>query len=322
MSKLADQARQQFEKELAEEEEQRLKGGAAPSPESAPKLSAGRVAGKQQTQGPARMLRESLAFMPVRRQMQVAVDQVHVPEHYLRHPGEYETPKFKELMDSIRQSNGNVDPIDVRFKKQSNGAPGYEVIAGTRRFEAVKRLGLKVVFVNERDVDDAMADFLHDIENAKRAEKRPFSLAMELSSMWRSGRYASQSELADRLGRNKGVVSTYLALFDKAPNDLWSRVKDPVELKDAEARLLVKAYDKPQFAEWVKTLKKTDPAPLATVVRKAKEMTARPKPPKTDIEKIREVERGDAYHVVLPKSLPAEVRAKVLAFAKEIASKL
>lgn len=318
MTTMRERAREKFEKEQREEQARREggtgQGEADPAPLTVPPR-------KVQSQGPARMLRESLSMMPARKQAQIPVEQLFVPDHFQRHAAEYEGPDFLELMESIRKSNGNLDPIDVRFKSE-DGRPRYEVITGTRRLEAIKRLGLKVVFANEREIDDATADLLHDIENAKRAEKRPFSLALQLSSMMKSGRYDTQADLADKLGRNRGVVSTYLAVYDKAPNELWSRVKDPVKLKDADARLLVKAFDKPVFADWVKTLKKTDPAPLATVVRKAKEATARPKPPKTDIEKIREVERGDAFHVVLPKSLPAEVRAKVLAFAKELAGKL
>lgn len=314
MAKLTELARQQFEKELADEEEQRRSGGQAASVPVEP----GRGA-KRQTQGPARMLRENLSFMPVRKQLQIPVEQVVVPEHYLRHPAEYETEEFNQLMESIRQSNGNLDPIDVRFRKQENGAPGYEVIAGTRRLEAVKRLGLKVVFANERDIDDATADFLHDVENAKRAEKRPFSLAMELSSMMKSGRYATQAELAESLGRNEGTVSSLLKLYDKAPAGLWDRVEDPIAIRASEVAALVRAYDKPVFTDWVKQQRK--PVSFATVLKKAKVATARPKPEKGVVDKIREVERGDFFHIVLPKALPSELRAKVLAFAKELATK-
>lgn len=318
MAKLVDQARQQFERELAEEEAGKAEGGASPAPRAGGGPLVGR-SGKLQTQGPARMIRESLAFMPVRRQMQVPVEEVHVPEHYLRHEGEYNSPEFVELMESIRQSNGNLDPIDVRFKKQPNGAPGYEVIAGTRRLEAVKRLGLKVVFVNERDVDDAMADFIHDIENAKRAEKRPFSLAMELSAMMKSGRYPTQKELASRLGRHAGTVSDLITLFDDAPAKLWDRVEDPSAVRASEVSAVIRAYDKPAFVEWVK--QQRNKVAFATVLKKAKEVNARPKVEKTVVDKVREVERGDAYHIVLPKALPADIRAKVLAYAKELASK-
>lgn len=315
MSKLTEMARKQFEAELAEEQRQREQGGAPAAP--APQAPA---SSKVQTQGPARMLRENLTFLPVRKQLQVAVEQVYVPDHYLRHPAEYETPEFAELMESIRQSNGNLDPIDVRFRKDEQGRARYEVIAGTRRLEAVKRLGLKMVFVNERDIDDAMADFLHDVENAKRAEKRPFSLAMELSSMKKSGRYSSQEELADRLGRDKGDVSRLLSLYDKAPAGLWERVADPIAVRFTDVPAILKAYDKPAFADWLKAQRK--PVSVSTLVAKAKAVCARPKPEKSVVDKVREVERGDAFHIVLPKALPDDIRAKVLAFAKELAAKL
>jgi ParB/RepB/Spo0J family partition protein len=317
MTSIRERARQKFEEEQRRKQEE----GGAKVAAAAPPLTVTPRA-KLQTQGPTRMIRESLAMMPSRRQTQIPIEQVFVPDHFRRHAAEYEGSEFDELVESMRQSNGNLDPIDVRFKPDEAGRPRFELITGTRRLEATRRLGLSVIFATEREIDDATADVLHDIENAKRAEKRPFSLAIQLSNMMKSGRYESQTDLADRLGRSKGVVSTYLAVYDKAPNDLWARVKDPIELKKAEAELLVKAYDKPAFSEWVKSLKKTDPAPLATVVRKAREATARPKPAKTDVDKIRELERGDSFHIVLPKSLPTEVRAKVLAFAKELVGKL
>jgi ParB/RepB/Spo0J family partition protein len=311
MAKLTDLAREQFERELAQEAEQRQSG--------LPAASATVGGGKRQTQGPARMIRENLAFMPVKQQLQVAVDQVFVPEHYRRHAAEYETPEFKSLMESIRQSNGNLDPIDVRFRKLPNGAPGYEVIAGTRRLEACKRLGLTVVFVNERDIDDAMADFLHDVENAKRAEKRPFSLAMELSAMMKSGRYATQAELADKLGRSPTEVSRLLSAYDKAPTGLWAAVENPIDLTFLDVPHLIRAYDKPAFLSWVKAQRK--PVAIGMVVKRAKDAAARPAPEKSLVERVREIERGDAYHIVIPKGLPDEIRARVLTLAKELAAK-
>ena len=39
----------------------------------------------------------------------------------------------------------------------------------------------------------------------------------------------------------------------------------------------------------------------ATVVQTVKEATARPKPPKSDGDRILEIERGHAFHLVFPK---------------------
>ena len=290
----------------------------------------------KQTKGAMGAIEQTLALIPVKQVVLISLKELHVRPGYERDPREFDDPEFHELVESIRATGGNTQPIDVREVRGSGHPTLYQIIAGERRFMALSLLNeeskkaheadptqpkerFNAALCNVRVLDDDRADQIHDLENAKRAAKRPFSLAKQFVTMMSSGRYSTQTELADRLGRDKGQVSRLLSLYEKAPADLWSKVEDAIALKGPEVPILLKAFDKPAFIDWVRAQRRA--VSLATVLRKAREACARPKPQKTLVDKVREVERGDAFHIVIPKGLPDEVRAKVLAIAKELASK-
>ena len=274
---------------------------------------------KVQRGGAAGAAAATVAAIPIRETIPVKLSDLHIRPGFERHPSEFAGPLWDSFVSSIASSKGNIQPIDVRIVR--GGQTPYQIIAGERRYRAHLQLEIPTVLCAVREIDEERADFIHDTENAKRADKSPFSLAMQLSVMMKSGRYESQTALASSLGRDKSNVSRLLTLYDKAPADLWERIKDPTTLTFREAEIISQAYDKPAFVEWVKRLDRSAVTPVPALVKKAQEVCARPKPPKSVVEKIREVERGDAFHIVLPKAIPAEVRAKVLAYAKELAGK-
>ncbi|MEM3151738.1 MAG: ParB N-terminal domain-containing protein, partial [Candidatus Bathyarchaeia archaeon] len=70
----------------------------------------------------------------------------------------------KELMDSIK-INGLLQPIMVR---PIEAGIGYEIIFGLHRFEAVKRLGLKLIPAIITSVSDEEALLMNIIENLQR----------------------------------------------------------------------------------------------------------------------------------------------------------
>lgn len=290
----------------------------------------------KQTKGAMGAIEQTLALIPVKQVVLISLKELHVRPGYERDPREFEDPEFLDLVESIRATGGNTQPIDVREVRGAGHPTLYQIVAGERRFMALSRLNdeskkaheadpslpkerFNAALCNVRVLDDDRADQIHDLENAKRAAKRPFSLAKQLVTMMASGRYASQTELADRLGRDKGQVSRLLSLMEKAPAGLWGNVEDAIALKGPDVPVLLKAFDKPAFIDWVKAQRRA--VSLAAVIKKAREACARPKPAKTLVDKVREVERGDAFHIVIPKALPDEVRAKVLAIAKELAAK-
>lgn len=291
----------------------------------------------KQTKGASEAAARTASAAPIKETIGIDLADLHVRPGYERDAGEFDGKEFQELVDSIRAHGGNHQPIDVRQVRGPQHPTLYQIVAGERRFRALMRLNeesrqahkqdpenhnelFKTALCSVREIDDATADRIHDEENAKRAAKRPYSLAKQLSTMMASGRYSTASELADRIGRSRGDVSVYLSIYDKAPHALWTKVTDPTSLTQAECRTILKGFDKPAFSDWVKRLDPAAGVPLSTVVKKAKDVCARPKPTKSEADQVREKERGDAFHIVIPKSLPHEIRAKVLAYAKRLAS--
>lgn len=295
------------------------------------------VASPRQTKGASEAVAFTIASAPIKQTIAINLTDLHVRPGYERDPGEFDGPEFQELVDSIRSHGLNHQPIDVRQVRGPQHPTLYQIIAGERRFRALmllndeskkaseldpvhNRVAFRTALCAVREIDDQTADRIHDEENAKRAAKRPFSLAKQLSTMMKSGRYSSQADLAQKLGRNAGDISRLLRLYDEAPSALWSKIKDPSALQHRDTTLILKAYQKPAFSDWARHLDLNPVTPLSTVIKKAKELTARPKAEKTTVDKIREVERGDNFHIVLPKAIPSEVRAKILAYAKGLVS--
>ena len=316
MSILTERARRRHELQMKKEGQ-----GAEPAAEvtaASASTAAPSISEKVQRGGAAGAAAATIAAIPIRETIPVKLTDLHIRPGYERHPSEFNGPAWEDFVASVASSKGNLQPIDVRLVR--GGKTPYQIIAGERRYRAHLQLGLPTVLCAVRELDEERADFIHDTENAKRADKSPFSLAMQLSVMMKSGRYESQADLASRLGRNRGDISRLLSLYDKAPANLWERIKDPTNLTHREATAIIQAYDKPAFVEWAKHLDRSAVTPVETLVKKAKEVCARPKPQKTVVEKIREVERGDAFHIVLPKAIPAKVRKEVLEFAKKRAA--
>ena len=316
MSSLSDRAKKRHDAQMSKQAEEATHPVPSTSAPSTP--AAEDITPKLQRGGATAAATATMAALPIRETIPVKLTDLHVRPGYERHPSEFSGVAWDEFVASIAVSKGNVQPIDVRQVR--GGATLYQIIAGERRFRALTQLEIPFAICAVRDLDEERADFIHDTENAKRADKSPFSLAMQLSVMLKSGRYADQKDLADKLGRDKSNVSRLLSLYDKAPSDLWVRIKDPTGLTFRDADVITKAYDKPAFSEWVKRLDRAAVTPVDTLVKKAKEVCARPKVERTVVDKIREVERGDAFHIVLPRAVPKHIRAKVLAYAKELAA--
>jgi ParB/RepB/Spo0J family partition protein len=305
---LKERARQAFEREQAASRE---KGESTPSP----------VNQKVQTAGPTRRLEQTLAIIGIARSNLIDISSIKIPDGYERDPSEFESPEFQELVESIRSTNGNMDPIDLR-EVEGSGGSRYTLITGTRRLEACKRIGRTQVLANIRILDDKKADILHDIENAKRAEKRPYSLALQLTSMMKSGRYSSQAELADTLGRDQAIVSKAIRLIADSPSGFLSAIKDPSELGFREIDQLIKAYKLPAFIAYARTLSPKSTT-TSTLMDKVKQLLAKPKPApaeKSIADRVVEKKRGKDFIIQVPGEVSSEVRLKAIKYLRELIS--
>jgi ParB family chromosome partitioning protein len=118
----------------------------------------------------------------------------------------FDEDKIDELCQTIR-THGVIQPIIVRIR---NGK--YEIIAGERRFRAVKKLGLETIPAIIRDFNDAQAASIALIENLQREgltaieEAVAYQQLMELHQL-------TQESLAQRLGKSQSTIANKIRLL-------------------------------------------------------------------------------------------------------------
>lgn len=123
----------------------------------------------------------------------------------------FDDASLKELADSIR-TTGVIQPIVARGTNDGT----YELIAGERRWRAAKLAGLEVIPAIIRSVDPVMQAQMALIENIQREDLNPVDRATAYKALV-TNLGLTQSELADRLGEDRTVISHYLRLLDLTP---------------------------------------------------------------------------------------------------------
>lgn len=118
----------------------------------------------------------------------------------------FDEERIDELCQTIR-THGVIQPIIVR---QRNGS--YEIIAGERRYRAVKKLGNETIPAIVRDFNDAQAASIALIENLQREgltaieEAVAYQQLMELHQL-------TQESLAQRLGKSQSTIANKIRLL-------------------------------------------------------------------------------------------------------------
>jgi ParB family transcriptional regulator, chromosome partitioning protein len=120
---------------------------------------------------------------------------------------------LEELAASIK-ANGVIQPIVVRpVKKAAADAPGYEIVAGERRWQAAKLAGLTELPVVIRALSDQEAVAVALIENIQREELTPAEEARSLKRLIEEFTLTHQ-EVATAVGRSRAAVSNLIRLLD------------------------------------------------------------------------------------------------------------
>jgi ParB/RepB/Spo0J family partition protein len=117
---------------------------------------------------------------------------------------------ISELKLSI-QEKGILQPLLVRPQKSK-----YEVIVGSRRYEAAKALGLKTVPVIIRPLNDADALSLSLVENIQRSDLELEEEAEGILKLMKLDpkRFASVKTVAKTLGRSESSVRELLDAYE------------------------------------------------------------------------------------------------------------
>lgn len=114
--------------------------------------------------------------------------------------------KLTDLKNSIKEK-GIIQPIIVRPVEG-----GYELIAGERRFRAVKELGYEDIPAIVKDASDADSLELSLIENIQREELNPVEEANAYLELIEKFKF-SQDEISKAVGKDKSTVSNMLRLL-------------------------------------------------------------------------------------------------------------
>jgi ParB family chromosome partitioning protein len=119
----------------------------------------------------------------------------------------WDQQELADLAESIR-ANGVIQPIIVR-----PAGPGFELIAGERRFRAAQLASLTAIPALVREATDEQLLELSLIENIHRADLNPIERAKAYQN-YLSTFSLTQAEAAERLGENRSVIANYLRLLD------------------------------------------------------------------------------------------------------------
>lgn len=118
----------------------------------------------------------------------------------------FDKVKLDELAESIRE-HGILQPLIVT----SNG-DNYEIIAGERRFQAAKSIGLKTVPVIVRDATELEKLELAVIENIQRHDLNPIEEAKAYLRLVEE--FGMQQEaVAQKMGKSRSAVANTLRLL-------------------------------------------------------------------------------------------------------------
>jgi len=135
---------------------------------------------------------------------QIRVDDI-VPSPY-QPRSVFDEERIEELCRTIR-THGVIQPIIVREK---NGK--YELIAGERRWRAVRKLGLEHIPAIVRNLNDSQAASMSLIENLQREELTAIEEAMAYQQLIQL-HGLTQESLAQRLGKSQSTIANKIRLL-------------------------------------------------------------------------------------------------------------
>lgn len=120
--------------------------------------------------------------------------------------------QLAELEASIRE-NGLLQPLVVRPRTEStpDGAD-WELIAGERRWRAIRRLEWTEVPVVVKEIDDRAMLVLAIVENIQRAELSPLDEAAGYQKLIEDFGF-TQQEVAESVGKDRSTIANLLRLL-------------------------------------------------------------------------------------------------------------
>lgn len=173
----------------------------------------------------------------------VPVERIRVNPYQPRR--DFSPEELDELTGSIRE-NGLLQPLVVRSTRDSEGATGWELVAGERRWRAVRRLGWTEVPALVRELDDQAMLLLAIVENVQRAELSPLEEAAGYRQLTEEFGF-TQAEVAEQVGRQRSTVANALRLL-QLPASI-QRLLEEGRVSAGHARALLGLADERRMVE-------------------------------------------------------------------------
>ncbi|BDH63808.1 nucleoid occlusion protein [Lysinibacillus sp. PLM2] len=162
----------------------------------------------------------------------------------------FDEEKIEELARTIH-THGVIQPIVVRKFDENQ----YEIIAGERRYRAMKKLNWSEVPAIVRSLSDKETASIALIENLQREELTAIEEAMayqqllELHSL-------TQEALAQRLGKGQSTIANKIRLL-KLPQNVQDAILNR-EISERHARALITVKDEEVQGKLVELIKEYD----------------------------------------------------------------
>jgi ParB family chromosome partitioning protein len=159
-------------------------------------------------------------------------------------PGKYQPrqelagQELEELCNSIRQE-GIIQPIIVRRLSETT----YEIVAGGRRFEAARSLGLTQIPAIIKTLDDKNALVFAIVENLQRKDLNPIEEALAFSRLMDEFEF-KLDDVSKFIGKDKTTVSNTLRLL-RLPLKIQDALKQGL-LSRSQARTILAAPESEQ----------------------------------------------------------------------------
>jgi ParB family chromosome partitioning protein len=159
-------------------------------------------------------------------------------------PGKYQPrhevagQELEELRNSIREE-GIIQPIIVRRLSENS----YEIVAGGRRFEAAKSLGLAQIPAIIKTLDDKNALVFAIVENLQRKDLNPIEEALAFGRLMDEFEF-TLDDVAKFIGKDKSTISNTLRLL-RLPLKIQDALKQGL-LSRSQARTILAAPESEQ----------------------------------------------------------------------------
>jgi ParB family transcriptional regulator, chromosome partitioning protein len=144
----------------------------------------------------------------------------------------------EELAISIKHV-GLLQPITVRV----NSAHCFEIVAGYRRFNACKKIGMRKITCHVVELDDKAAFEVSLIENVQRQTLSPIEEGLAFRNYVNKFGWGGISDLAEKISKSPGYVSKRIRLVELPESIIDLLSKCEISISAAEELLPVSSKD-------------------------------------------------------------------------------